>query len=262
VVDHWLRVGRLHRLHRAVYAVGHMGVGHEGRTLAAVLACGPAAVLSHASAAAWWALTSQTPRVIHVSAARNRVGRPGIAVHRPRRFDSSDITRRRGMPITSVERTLLDVAGTADADELQDILATARRLGRYSRRRLEDVIARCNGHPGTGALRRAIADRPAPTRNAFERRFLGLVRRAGLPEPLVNSRVEAPDHPYLEVDFLWPAHALIVETDGFETHGTRRAFEADRARDAALAAAGYRVVRFTWRTDAATVVRRLRALLA
>ena len=87
------------------------------------------------------------------------------------------------------------------------------------------------------------------------------MRGAGLPEPLVNSRVDAPDHPYLEVDFLWPKRALIVETDGYDSHGTRRAFEADRAKDAALTAAGFRVVRFTWHTDNATIVRRLQALL-
>jgi very-short-patch-repair endonuclease len=259
---HSLSVGRLHRLHRGVYAVGHRQIGDEGRTLAAVMACGRGAVLSHQSAAAWWGLSSRAPRIVHVTAPRGRRGRDGVTVHRSRQLDAGVVTRRRGIPITTVERTLLDIAATAAADDLADALATARRLGRLHRRRLEDVIARCSGHPGSGALTRAIAARPAPTRNAFERGFLQLVRRAGLPDPLVNSRVAAPDHPFLEVDFLWPSHALIVETDGYETHGTRRAFEADRAKDAALTAAGFRVVRFTWRTDQAIIVRRLRALLA
>jgi hypothetical protein len=93
-------------------------------------------------------------------------------------------------------------------------------------------------------------------------RFLNLVREAGLPEPLVNCSLTAPDHPRLEVDFCWPAHHLIVETDGWDTHGNRAAFEADRARDAALQAAGYNVLRFTWRTEDEVIQRRLWSLMS
>jgi hypothetical protein len=99
------------------------------------------------------------------------------------------------------------------------------------------------------------------TRNELEAWFLALVRDAALPEPLVNSSLTAPDHPRLEVDFCWPTHHLIVELDGWDTHHTRAAFDSDRARDAALTAAGCKVPRFTWRTDAETIQRRLQALL-
>jgi hypothetical protein len=99
------------------------------------------------------------------------------------------------------------------------------------------------------------------TRSELEAWFLTLVREAGLPEPLVNFSLAAPDHPRLEVDFYWPTHRLIVELDSWETHRTRAAFEQDRARDAALTAIGCKVLRFTWRTDADTIQRRLQALL-
>lgn len=126
------------------------------------------------------------------------------------------------------------------------------------------MIARSNGHRGRAALAAAIAHDPKWTRSDLEARFLSLVRTAGLDEPLVNRTLDAPDHGHCEVDFYWPSHCLIVETDGWETHGTRSAFETDRARDAALTASGYIVMRFTWREirdRPHTVIARLRAYI-
>lgn len=111
-------------------------------------------------------------------------------------------------------------------------------------------------------LAAATAAEPKLTRSDWEIRLLGLVRTAGLPEPLVNFILDAPDHGRIEVDFYWPAHRLVVETDGWESHRTNAAFKADRAKDAALTAAGYRVIRLTWDVDDGTVLRRLRSLLA
>jgi uncharacterized protein DUF559 len=150
------------------------------------------------------------------------------------------------MPITSVARTLLDLAAVVPAHQLERALAQAERLRIYDRRAIEDVLTRAGGHRGRGPLTRAIAHEPAFTRSDLEARFLDLVRHAGLPTPEVNAVLTAPDHPRLEVDFLWRAQRLIVETDGYETHGGRAAFERDRRRDAALVAAGYSVLRFTW----------------
>jgi very-short-patch-repair endonuclease len=256
--------GRLHRLYRGVYAVGHVLLGAEGRRLAAVMACGPGAVLSHGSAAAHWGLLHTAATHIDVTAPRGRHGARGIRLHRTRCLDARDTATHEGIPITTVARTLLDLAATTQPHRLERALAQAEHLCLYDHRAVTDAIARANGHRGTAALARATASEPKWARNDFEANFLSLVRDAGLPEPLVNHPVDAADYGYCEVDFFWPTQKLIVETDGWETHRTRAAFEHDRARDAALQAMGYRVVRFTRREvrdRPATVVRRLQRLL-
>jgi hypothetical protein len=147
---------------------------------------------------------------------------------------------------------------------LERAVAQAERLRIYDHGAVEATIDRANGHHGRARLTRATAKEPVFTRSELERRFLDLVERAALPRPLVNSSLEALDHGRIEVDFHWPTQNLIVETDGEETHGTRTAFQADRRRDAALAAKGHRVVRFTWADvtqDTQRVTRRLRKLL-
>ena len=131
----------------------------------------------------------------------------------------------------------------------------------YDQRAIDDVIARSNGHRGTNVLREATRQEPQITKSMWEIRMLALVRRAGLPEPVTNRPLHAPDHGECIPDFYWPAHGLIVETDGWEAHRTLAAFRSDRAKDAALTAAGYKVLRFTWDVDDATILRRLRAVL-
>jgi Protein of unknown function (DUF559) len=186
----------------------------------------------------------------------------GIRLHRSRCLDARDTTRHEAIPVTTVARTLLDLAATVPPHRLERALAQAQRLRLYDHHAITGVIARCNGHRGTGALARATARHdPKWTSNDYEAWFLRLVREAGLPEPMVNATLTAPDHPRLEPDFCWPAHRLIVETDGWDTHRTRAAFEADRRRDAALTAHGWRVLRFTWHEPRATIQRRLQALL-
>jgi very-short-patch-repair endonuclease len=169
--------------------------------------------------------------------------------------------RARGIPITSVARTLLDLAATVKADRLERALAQAQHIELYDHGAITDLLARANGHRGAGALAAATAREPKLTRSDWEIRLLSLVRDAALPEPQTNLSLAAPDHLRLEVDFCWPTYRLIVETDRWASHGTRAAFEADRGRDAALQADGWRVVRFTWRTHDATIRRRLQALL-
>jgi hypothetical protein len=234
----------------------------EGRRLAGVLACGPGAVLSHRSAAAHWGLLGSAAAVVDVTAPATRVGLPGIRLHRSRFLDARDTTHHEGIPVTTVPRTLLDLAATIQPQRLERALAQAQRLELYDHAAITDVIARSNGHRGTGALAKAICrEDPKWTRNDYEAWFLALVREAGLPEPMVNESLAAPDHPRLEPDFCWPTHRLIVETDGWQTHRTRAAFEQDRRRDAALQADGWRVVRFTWHEPPATIQHRLQALL-
>ena len=229
--------------------------------MAAVLACGPGAVLSHRTAAAHWDLLRTDQTRIDVTAPRGRHGAPGIRLHRTRSLDAQDTTRHQGIPITTVARTLLDLAATARPTELERALAQAERLRVYDHRAITDVIARSNGHRGTRVLARATTRQPKWTRNAWEAEFLALIRKAGLPEPQTNDAFHAPDHGQCEPDYHWPTHQVIVETDGFETHGTRAAFHNDRAKDAALTAAGYRVLRFTRDDDPELAIKRLRPLL-
>jgi hypothetical protein len=144
---------------------------------------------------------------------------------------------------------------------MERALAQAERLRLYDHRAIEDLIARANGHRGRTPLAQATAREPKLTRSELEAWFLNLIREIEFPEPLVNLTLTAPDHPRLEVDFCWPQHRLIVELDGWDTHRTRAAFEQDRRRDAALQSAGWRVLRFTWRENRATIQRRLQALM-
>jgi hypothetical protein len=260
-VERRARSGRLHRMHRGVYAVGHTRLGREGRWLAAVLAYGPGAVLSHRSAASHWDLLDTQQTRIDVTAPRGRHGTPGIRLHTSRSLDARDTTSHEAVPITTVARTLLDLAATARSHELERALAQAMYLRVYDHRAITAVVARSNGHRGTAVLTQATALEPKVTRSRWEVRMLKLVRDHGLPVPLTNEPFHAPDHGECKPDFHWPAHRLIVETDGWHAHGTRAAFESDRAKDAALTAAGFRVVRFTWLTEDATIVRRLKALL-
>jgi very-short-patch-repair endonuclease len=230
--------GRLHRIHRGVYAVGHSALSQEGRWLAAVLACGDGAVLSHRSAAALWKIARPTDVIdVTVSGPGGRAKRRGINLHRSRTLFSSDSTQRSGIPVTKPARTLEDLRRTVSHKEL----AVAVREAEF--------------------LRLPIGERLAPdgTRSELEARLLRICRRHRLPRPLVNARVGP-----FAVDFLWRAQRLIVEVDGWESHRTRSAFEGDRARDARLKVLGYEVVRFTWRqiaSDPAPVAGTIRALL-
>jgi hypothetical protein len=259
--DHWLRAGRLHRVHHGVYAVGHSALRAEGHRLAAVLACGPGAVLSHRAAAAHWGLLRTDQTRIDVTAPRGRHGAPGIRLHRSRCLDAQDSTHHQGIPTTTVHRTLLDLAATARPSELERALAQSERLQLYDHRATQATIARNNGHKGTQVLAQATSRTPKWTRNEWEAEFLDLIRQAGLPEPDTNDAFHVPDYGLCEPDFHWPQHRVIVETDGFETHGTRQAFRNDRAKDAALTAAGHRILRFTRDDAPALALRRLQAVL-
>jgi very-short-patch-repair endonuclease/predicted transcriptional regulator of viral defense system len=232
--------GRLHRIHLGVYAVGHAVLGADGRRMAAVLACGPEAVLSHRSAAAAWGLRPSDRARHEVSTPqRGRRSLPGIEVHGVRTLAHDDVTELRGIPMTTVARTLVDLAAVLPTPALERALREAEVLRVLDARA---VLAAARNRRGTARLRRVLAEPdPGPTRSALEERFLALCRRRGLPPPRLNVLVGR-----LEVDALWPAERLIVELDGAAVHATRRAFDADRRRDAALVAAGYAVLRLTW----------------
>ena len=243
-----VRSGRLIRLHRGVYAVGHARLRREGRWLAAVLAVGPGAALSHRDAAGLHSLRPANHTAIDVTTTANRPDEPGIRVHRTRVLDARDITTVEGIPVTTVARTLVDLAGMVPYDHLTKAIREAERQRTFDLRAIHAAMARTRGRTGRGhrALKAAIAECAAlehhHTRSPLEDAFLRLLRNRGLPLPATNAHVEG-----FEVDAVWRAQRIAVELDGWTDHQTRRAFEADRQRDAVLLAAGWRVMRVTYR---------------
>lgn len=243
MIEHRLKKGRLCGLYRGVYRVGPLRARHE-REMAAVLACGETAVLSHGSAGAAWELLLCRNRVeVSVQGGRRAPG-PGVLVHRVGELGGDETTQFEGMPITTPTRTLLDLAGSVGGRELEQALAKAERRKLVDRGDIEELLARYPRRSGTRALHAVLAagTGPALTRSEAESRFLTLVRKARLDAPEANVPVAG-----YEVDFLWRRARLVVEIDGFAFHSSSGAFERDRQRDAELAAAGFNVVRVTWR---------------
>jgi hypothetical protein len=234
--------GRLHRLHRGVYAVGHTQISRQGQCLAAVLASGGGALLSHHSAAWLWGVSTRSPAPFVVTAPVPRKARQPIRIHHSRTLGAADRALCEGIPVTSLPRTLLDVAATARFDHLQRIIERSEERKLFDLPPIESLLARNVGHPGCGRLRRALTlYRPSPfTRSGLERRFLALVLQAGLPRPFTNFNEIG-----FELDVYWPEERFAVELDTFETHGTRAAFERDRIRQEELKLAGIEMIRVT-----------------
>jgi very-short-patch-repair endonuclease len=251
-IDHRLETGRLRALRRGVYLVGAVAPPRAPE-MAAVLACGPGAVISHTSVTHLSALLPYKPDTIHVTVPGRGPGqKPGLTIHRVLRLDHRDVTTFDRIPVTTPARTVVDLASVLAPNALERLLAEVflRRLA--TRRDLQGVLERAGRRRGIAAVRRLLEDRePAYTRSEAERRFLALIQSAGLPRPEVNARVGP-----FEVDFVWRAERLIVEVDGFRYHASRAAFERDRARDAKLQAHGWLIMRVTWRqlSERATAV--------
>jgi very-short-patch-repair endonuclease len=235
--------GHLHRVHRGVYAVGHTALTLHGRWLAAVLACGPDAVLSHHAAAALHELRTNPTGLIDVTAQHKR-RHDGVRCHTARTaLCDTDRTTIAAIPVTSLERTYLDYAEVVPPRQLHAALAAGERAEKLNFLRLEAVIQRYPGRHGAKALALALEHHQPEdprTRSELEQAFLALVRTAGLPEPQCNVYVDG-----LLVDFYWPHADLVVEIDGYAYHRGRRAFEDDRRRDAAHTVAGRRTLRPT-----------------
>ena len=218
--------GRLHRLHRGVYAVGYQPLTWHGRCLAAVLACAPA-YASHASAGWIWGLLRFAPERIDVTAPTRRRSKESFRLHHAR-LEDRDCTAREGILLTSLARTQLDLAATLPLRRIERVLERSEELQLFDLVALEDLLTRVPHHRGTKRLREALAIyRPASafTRSGLEREFLALVRSAGLPIPAMNYNVAG-----LELDAYWEPERFAVELDVFETHGSRAAFERDRLR--------------------------------
>jgi very-short-patch-repair endonuclease len=250
--------GRLYRIHRGVYAVGYYSSSPMTRAMAAVLACGPGAVLSHGSAAALWDIGLSWPGCVEVTAAAARHHR-GVTVHRSRTLTPQQTTVHLGIPVTTVARTLIDLADILDDRALARAFNEAQITRRMRAGELATFLPNLRGRRAATRLRPFIQRPASPTRSVLEDTFLALVESHALPRPQVNQRVAG-----YEVDMLWREQHLVAELDGRRYHEHDRAFERDRERDANLLAAGYRVIRVTWQRLASQPEReaeRLRALL-
>jgi very-short-patch-repair endonuclease len=253
--------GRLHAVHRGVYAVGHSRLSAHGRCIAAVLACGSGALLSHFAASWLWGLWGAAPGRIDVTVSTRGHSRASIHVHHSSAIADEDRAIQDGIPVTALPRTLIDLAEVAPR-RLPRAIERAEQLRLFDLREVDRMLYRCRGHHGRGELAGAIAEyrEPVFTRSELERRFFTLVRRAGLPQPSVNTFVAG-----FELDVFWEAERLCVELDTYEFHGGRLAFERDRVRDEELKLAGIECLRITGRRldrEPDSVIKRLGHLLA
>jgi very-short-patch-repair endonuclease len=235
---------RLQRLWRGVYAFGHRELRLEGRLLGAVFACGEGAALSHRLAADQWGILATARRDIDVTVGTRsgRRGQAGIDLHCVRRLDPGDITTLRGIPITTVARTLIDLCSVVSDRMVERALEQSYVLQLIAPGAIEAALKRAPGRK-TAVLRRLLAAEshaPTLTRSELEEAFLALCRRGGLPDPEVNVQL----HGY-EVDFLWRKQKRVIEVDGYAFHSMRGAFERDRRKDVDLELAGLPVTRFT-----------------
>jgi Transcriptional regulator, AbiEi antitoxin len=235
------KVGRLHRVHRGVYVVGHQRLTWNGRCMAAVLAASPS-VASHLSAGWLWGLLQSRPGTLHVTCRQSRHARRPFVSHTAE-LGRADLARRDGIPVTSLARTILDLAVGSRERTVRRFIRRADDDKNFDLRAMEDLLDRTKGHRGQAKVRAALEiydETPVFTRSDLERRFLEVVREAGLPIPAMNSFVAG-----YEIDAWWESERFGVELDVFGTHGSRLSFEEDRERDDELLLAGIETTRVT-----------------
>jgi very-short-patch-repair endonuclease len=234
--------GRLHRKYRGVYAVGQPKLSREGEFLAAVFACGDGALLGHFALAELRALSRYRASLVDVVVPSKRLAPPGIRVHEARRLDPRDVTTYRGIPCTSIARLFVDLADFQTPHELANVIHEAAYRGWFSAQATRDAMRRANGRHNLAVLDEALALNAAGSaglKSRNEATFLRLLRAHRLPAPLVNVHLHGH-----EVDFHWPDLRLVVEMDG-PGHARSRTKREDEAKERALEAAGYKILRFT-----------------
>jgi very-short-patch-repair endonuclease len=262
-----LRTGRLHRVHAGIYSLGPPQLlSRLGRWMASVLASGPGALLSHWSAAALWQVRPNSKSRIDVTVAHPSRSSKAICRH-VSHVPADERAVEEGIPVTSVHRTIFDLAATVSADEVVAMIKEAEYLNRYDRLSLWDFLERYPGKRGSRkirfALKRLKEEPPGRKRSKLEDRFAPFLRWHHLPLPRFNDLISLNGRNY-EVDCHWPDTHQIVELDGWQGHSTRSAFRDDRARDRALQVAGYPVIHLTWNQlddEPEAVAADLRALL-
>jgi predicted transcriptional regulator of viral defense system len=249
MIESRMRRGFLIRIYPGVYAVGHRPATQDARWLAAVLACGDGAVLSHRSAAALWMVRqTSSPKVDVTAPTRRGYSLSDISLHRANTIQREDLDEVRSIPVTALPRTVVDLATCVSDSALAYAIHNAERQRKLTPDDLREILDRLPGKKGTAAVRaiveRAGHDLDARTRSRWELRFLEICRTHGIPEPRVNEWIPL-DIPAggLEVDFHWPAERLVVEVDENRGHRTMRARHNDPQRDRALRADGWSVTR-------------------
>jgi very-short-patch-repair endonuclease len=265
-IDWRVSVGALHVIHRGVYAVGHTAITVRGRWMAAVLASGPGAVLSHRSATALWGIWGSGAGEIHVTVPRK--SRSQRSIHRhfgALPFD--EVTKHHGIPVTSAARAVLDLAADKGEAAAESALRELEYLGLYGPLSIPTLLRRYPRHRGAATVERCLerlSDDPGGRiRSPLEELFLPFLDTHHIPRPRLNHSLTIGDDRF-QVDCFWPEARLVGELDGFQSHGTRRAHGADRKRDRRLLAASFRVVRITQAhlaTEPADVAADLLALL-
>ena len=236
----WMETGRLHRVHPGVYAVGHPGLGMEGKLAAALFYAGKGAALCNLTAASWMAVWRGMPEQIHVCVRGRKRSLDTVQVHQEKKFKR---VWHNGLPVTQPAQTLLDIADEVGFRELRRAVSEAEYLKLVTLEEVEAVLGR--GKPGSTKLRAALeSHRPqlAKTKSVLEEKFVLLCEDHSLTPPDVNVGVEG-----FEVDAVWRDRKVVVELDGLAAHGTAARIERDRRRDLALRAAGYTVIRYTWK---------------
>lgn len=267
LIQHRIAAGRLLPLNRGVYAVGHRVIPREGRWMAAVLASGPDAVLSHWSAAALWGIRPNSRSIIDITASQKSRSWKGIRRHHSA-LPADEIRVEEGIPVTTVPRTIFDLAASEPEDVVQNLLREAEYLELWDRLSLWDLVERYPGKRGVrkarAALERLKEEPPGRKHSKLEERFAPFLRHHRLPLPRFNDWITAGGKRF-KVDCHWPGTGQIVELDGWQGHRTRTAFREDRARDRLLCVAGYSVTRLTWNQlndEPEAVASDLRVLLA
>jgi very-short-patch-repair endonuclease len=241
-IRHRVDRGRLHRLHRGVFVVGRPELDCHGRWMAAVLASGPGALLSHRSAAELWQIRAQRNGKIEVSIPYGSGHSiPSLRLHRRRSLRAEDRTRHLAIPVTSPVRTLTDIATRLPANQLEAAVNEADKRDLLDPESLREALTEMAGQRGVPALRALLDGRTfSLTDSELERHFLRLVRATGLPSPMTGRELNG-----FRVDFYWPDLGLVVETDGLRYHRTPAQQAHDRRRDQVLTAAGLTTLRFT-----------------
>jgi predicted transcriptional regulator of viral defense system/very-short-patch-repair endonuclease len=261
-----LHTARLHRVHAGVYSVGHQLLPREGRWLAAVLASGPGAVLSHWSAAALWMIRPNSRSLIDITTPHKSRSWDGIKRHH-KALPSDEVTVHDRIPVTTVPRTIFDLAATEDIDTIAAMLRESEHRNLWDRLSLPDLVERYPGRRGVRKVRLAlqrITEEPSGRkRSRLEERFAPFLRRHRLPLPRFNDWILLGPKRF-QVDCHWPGTGQIVELDGWESHSSRSAFQDDRERDRRLKVAGYSTTHITWnqlRDEPEAIASDLRALL-
>jgi very-short-patch-repair endonuclease len=266
-IDWRIRAGRLHRLHPGVYAVGHRVIPKEGWLMAAVLASGSEAVLSHRSAAALWGLRGHSDGAVHVALPRNSTSSQRIRRHYSL-IPPDERALKEGIPVTSAARTIFDLAATEDTEAIQAMLREAEYLQLWGPLSLLALLERYPRKRGARKLRLALervkTEPPGRKRSKLEQRFAPFLRHHRLPLPRFNDPITLGTKRYV-VDCHWLGTNQIVELDGWEGHRSKSAFRADRERDRRLRVTGYSVTRLTWNQledEPEQIAADLRALLS